>query len=119
MSLPGLTGQSSTPGRCLLDRPVEPGDDRPFVFFSPSSPHVRRGAPRAPSRLRMPPDRGPVGAGDVSDAAVALEELVGHLEHGEHQPALGAPGRMAAAGRTPDEIAFADLEAGVGPLAVD
>jgi hypothetical protein len=25
--LPGLTGQSSTPGRCLLDRPVEPGDD--------------------------------------------------------------------------------------------
>ena len=28
MSLPGLTGQSSTPGRCLLDRPVKPGDDR-------------------------------------------------------------------------------------------
>jgi hypothetical protein len=27
MSLPGLTGQSSTPGRCLLDCPVEPGDD--------------------------------------------------------------------------------------------
>jgi hypothetical protein len=27
MSLPGLTGQSSTPGRCLLDRPVEPDDD--------------------------------------------------------------------------------------------
>jgi hypothetical protein len=27
MSLPGLTGQSSTPGQCLLDRPVEPGDD--------------------------------------------------------------------------------------------
>jgi hypothetical protein len=27
LSLPGLTGQSSTPGRCLLDRPVEPGDD--------------------------------------------------------------------------------------------
>src|SRR5450631_3412256 len=27
MSLPGLTGQSSTHGRCLLDRPVEPGDD--------------------------------------------------------------------------------------------
>jgi hypothetical protein len=27
MSLPGLTGQSSTPGRWLLDRPVEPGDD--------------------------------------------------------------------------------------------
>src|SRR5271167_612960 len=24
MSLPGLTGQSSTPGSCLLDRPVEP-----------------------------------------------------------------------------------------------
>jgi hypothetical protein len=22
-----LTGQSSTPGRCLLDRPVKPGDD--------------------------------------------------------------------------------------------
>jgi hypothetical protein len=27
LSLPGLTGQSSTPGRCLLDRPVKPGDD--------------------------------------------------------------------------------------------
>jgi hypothetical protein len=27
VSLPGLTGQSSTPGLCLLDRPVEPGDD--------------------------------------------------------------------------------------------
>jgi hypothetical protein len=26
-SLPGSTGQSSTHGRCLLDRPVEPGDD--------------------------------------------------------------------------------------------
>jgi hypothetical protein len=27
MSLPGLTGQSSTPGLWLLDRPVKPGDD--------------------------------------------------------------------------------------------
>ena len=27
MSLPGLTGQSSIPGRWLLDRPVKPGDD--------------------------------------------------------------------------------------------
>jgi hypothetical protein len=27
VSLPGLTGQSSAPGRCLLDRPVKPGDD--------------------------------------------------------------------------------------------
>jgi hypothetical protein len=27
VSLPGLTGQSSTPGQCLLDRPVEPCDD--------------------------------------------------------------------------------------------
>jgi hypothetical protein len=27
LSLPGSTGQSSTHGRCLLDRPVEPGDD--------------------------------------------------------------------------------------------
>jgi hypothetical protein len=27
MSLLGLTGQSSTRGLCLLDRPVEPGDD--------------------------------------------------------------------------------------------
>jgi hypothetical protein len=25
--LPGLTGQSSTPSRWLLDRPVKPGDD--------------------------------------------------------------------------------------------
>jgi hypothetical protein len=30
VSLPGLTGQSSTPGLCLLDRPVEPGDDSEF-----------------------------------------------------------------------------------------
>jgi hypothetical protein len=28
LSLPGLTGRSSTPGRWLLDRPVNPGDDR-------------------------------------------------------------------------------------------
>jgi hypothetical protein len=27
VSLPGLTGQSSSHGRCLLDRPVKPGDD--------------------------------------------------------------------------------------------
>ena len=27
VSWPGLTGQSSTRGRCLLDRPVKPGDD--------------------------------------------------------------------------------------------
>src|SRR6516165_2969105 len=27
VSLPGLTGQSSTHGRCLLDHPFEPGDD--------------------------------------------------------------------------------------------
>ncbi len=27
LSLPGLTGQSSNPGRWLLDRPVKPGDD--------------------------------------------------------------------------------------------
>jgi hypothetical protein len=27
MSLPGLTGQSSTLGLCLLDRPVKPGND--------------------------------------------------------------------------------------------
>jgi hypothetical protein len=27
MSLPGLTGQSSTHGWYLLDRPVKPGDD--------------------------------------------------------------------------------------------
>jgi hypothetical protein len=27
LSLPGLTGQSSTHGRRLLDRPVKPGDD--------------------------------------------------------------------------------------------
>jgi hypothetical protein len=27
VSLPGLTGQSSTNGRCLPERPVKPGDD--------------------------------------------------------------------------------------------
>jgi len=31
VSLPGLTGQSSTRGRCLLDRPVKPGDDSESV----------------------------------------------------------------------------------------
>ena len=31
VSLPGWTGQSSTPGRWLLDRPVKPGDDRKHV----------------------------------------------------------------------------------------
>jgi hypothetical protein len=27
VSLPGLTGQSSTHDQCLLDRPLKPGDD--------------------------------------------------------------------------------------------
>jgi hypothetical protein len=31
LSLPGLTGQSSTRGLCLLDRPVKPGDDSGMV----------------------------------------------------------------------------------------
>jgi hypothetical protein len=34
LSLPGLTGQSSTPGRWLLDRPVKPGDDIQKVGFA-------------------------------------------------------------------------------------
>ncbi len=32
VSLPGLTGQSSIPGRWLLDRPVKPGDDTQWLL---------------------------------------------------------------------------------------
>ena len=57
------------------------------------SPHApKAGEELARLRLRMPPDRGPIGARDVGDAAVALEELVGHLEDREHQSAFRAPG---------------------------
>ena len=35
MSLPGLTGQSSTPGLWLLDRPVEPGEFRSYANAIP------------------------------------------------------------------------------------
>src|SRR5260221_6889891 len=34
LSLPGWTGQSSIHGRCLLDRPVKPGDDTGRVNLS-------------------------------------------------------------------------------------
>jgi hypothetical protein len=40
VSLPGLTGQSSTHGRCLLDRPVEPGDDS-GVRINQNENHMR------------------------------------------------------------------------------
>ena len=50
----------------------------------------------------MAPGKVPVLAGRVGDAAVALEELVGHLEDREHQPALGTPGHVPAAGLAPD-----------------
>src|ERR1700741_22654 len=68
---------------------------------------------------RVAPDAVPVLAGGVGDAAVGLEETVGHLEHGEHQPALGTPGDVAAAGLAPYELARADLEAGGRPFLVD
>jgi hypothetical protein len=35
LSLPGLTGQSSIPGRWLLDRTVKPGDDGVRYQFNP------------------------------------------------------------------------------------
>src|SRR6266849_8866054 len=39
LSLPGLTGQSSIPGRWLLDRPVKPGDDSIVLVEKCSSPN--------------------------------------------------------------------------------
>src|SRR5215470_12517746 len=62
--------------------------------------------------LGVAPDAVPVGAARVGDAAVLLEELVRHLEHGEHQPALGTPGDVAAARLAPHVFARADLEPG-------
>src|SRR5204863_10149500 len=42
----------------------------------------------------------------IRDAAVGLEELIRHLEHGEEKPALRArPGFVPAARRPPDELA--------------
>src|SRR5262249_34942762 len=64
------------------------------------------------------PDAVPVLAGGVGDAAVGLEELVGHLEDGEHQSALGTPGDVAAARLAPHELARPDLQPGGGPFLV-
>src|SRR6266446_6073123 len=66
-----------------------------------------------PGRVDRAPNLGPIAAGDVGHAAVALEELVGYLEDCEHEPALRAPSRVAAAGGTPDEVALGHCETGV------
>src|SRR5216684_5143161 len=71
-----------------------------------------------PGRIDRAPNLGPIVAGDISHAAVALEELVGDLEDREHEAALRAPSRVAAAGGTPDEIALGYCEAGVRTFAV-
>src|SRR3989442_15225140 len=60
--------------------------------------------------LDVAPEAVPIRPAEIGDAAVALVELVGDLEHGEHQPALGRAGDVAAAGLAPDELARLDLE---------
>src|ERR1700722_12022529 len=53
----------------------------------------------------MTPERVPFGPGNIGDPTVALVKFVRHLEHGEHQTALGRAGDMAAAGLAPNELA--------------
>src|SRR5271169_2130138 len=55
LSLPGLTGQSSTPGRWLLDRPVKPGDDsevRHSTMIFTKSPGFNRSLASRPFNTR-------------------------------------------------------------------
>src|SRR5881398_1499260 len=68
---------------------------------------------------RMSPGLVPVLARGIDDAAVGLEELVGHLEDREHQPAFWTPGDMAAALLAPDEFAGLAFDALRRPLLVD
>src|SRR5262249_1533604 len=78
--------------------------------------------PRHPCLLLLvhpPPHALPVLAIGAGDAAVALEELVGELEHRKHHAALGRPGDVPAAGRAPDELAGTNREASVGPFLVN
>src|SRR6202453_2227089 len=49
-------------------------------------------------------------AGKIRNAPVLLEEFVRHLEHCQHQAALGRAGNMAAGGFAPDEFTGADTE---------
>ena len=85
------------------------------------------GACGSPLALRLPnlcslrphhlaPQGFPVLSARVRHPAVALEELVGDLEHGDEHAALRAPGRVPAASRTPDEFAGADLDPGIRAL---
>src|SRR5262249_5982712 len=96
---------------------------RAYRIKCPISGAPKIGAPGAaggPAFSFCPPapDGFPVLPGDVGHAAVALVELIGNLEHRQHQPALGRPGDVAAAGLTPHEFAGLDLEAGGGALLV-
>src|SRR3954471_13028811 len=62
----------------------------------------------------------PVAAEEIGDAAFGREELVGCLEDGEEQAALRAcPGLMAAARRTPDELAGAAFAFGTDERAFE
>src|SRR5271155_5072954 len=85
MSLPGLTGRSSTPGRWLLDLPVKPGDDSESVSRTQTPIAAGKSVPSTTAlanggRLRA---RGPAAQdlrhpvadrlarqGDIVDAAV-------------------------------------------------
>src|SRR5690348_5108152 len=61
----------------------------------------------------------PILAVRICHPPVALEELVGDLEHRQHQAAVRAPGDVAASGLAPDELALLDLEALGRTLLVD
>src|SRR5712692_9407063 len=77
---------------------------------APSARRSRRLSHEDSILLDVAPEARPVRPAEIGDAAVALVELVGDLEHGEHQPALRRAGDVAAAGLAPDELARLDLE---------
>src|SRR6476620_11139030 len=67
----------------------------------------------------MTPDSLPVIAAHVGDAALLVEEFVGHLEDREHQSALRAPSHVPAADLAPDELTRPDFEPCGRPFLVD
>src|SRR5215475_12911126 len=72
----------------------------------------------SPGAVGRAPHLCPITAADVGHAAVALKELVGHLEDREHEAALRAPSRVAAPRGAPDEITRRYREASIGTFSV-
>src|ERR1700730_17552677 len=114
---------SSSSSSCDLGQPV---DCRACHHDTMTSQSATRDPERAAKYwppllgpVNRAPNLCPVAARDVGHAAVAFEEFVGHLEDREHQSALRAPGRVAAASWAPDEIALGYREAGVRTFAVN